>query len=255
MSALLFLPNDILELVVVTGLHPCGYSLQRLRSTCKCMRRWLQRLVGLRREVYFADCAMQRLGDAVLTPLSLQCDTRRWEQYVGQTVHEAYYGNRRVRALQWMVSRQAVFLPGLKQVKDYDAAVGAFTMIHYDLFAQLAPFLKGCTRGHLQTRDQLLEHVAKEVKMSSKQGTRTELRLKPTCTCFGLCFAPNWKLEFMRRKPSVNDGTHALVRIDGFAYPHGPFPPDALPCEIEELAPRALQKATIGHVVISEVRK
>ena len=107
MSALVFLPNDILELVVVTGLHPCGYSLQRLRSTCKCMRRWLQRLVGLRREVYFADCAMQRLGDAVLTPLSLQRDTRRWEQYVGKTVHDAYYGNRRVRTLQSMVSRQA----------------------------------------------------------------------------------------------------------------------------------------------------
>ena len=142
---------------------------------------------------------------------------------------------------------------GLKQVKDYDTAVGAYTMMHHDLFAKFAPFRKGCTPGHLQTRDQLLLHVAEEVEMSSKQRTVTELRLKPTCTCFGECFAPNWKLEFMRRKPSVNDGIHALVRIDGFACPHGPVPPDARPCEIKELTPRAEKWATIGHVVISEV--
>ena len=33
------------------------------------------------------------------------------------------------------------------------------------------------------------------------------------------------------------------------------FPPDARPCEIEELPLRAEKWATIGHVVISEVRK
>ena len=164
------LPLEILE-AAVTCLHPCGSSLQRLRRTCKFMRWWLQRFVGLQREVYFAFFAMQRLGDAVLAPHSLQCPTRAWQRYVGTTVHDAYYGNRHVRAISKKVLQQAVFLPGLKQVKDYDAAVGAYTMMHQDLFAKLAPFLKGCTRGHLQTREQRLLHVAEEVEMSSKQGT------------------------------------------------------------------------------------
>ena len=248
------LPRDMLE-AVVTCLHPCGSSLQRLLRTCKFMRWWLQRLVRLQREVYFAFVAMKRLGDAVLAPHSLQCPTRAWQRYVGTTVHDAYYGNKHVGALEPMVSRQAVFLPGLKQVKDYDTAVGAHTMNHHDLFAELAPFREGCTPGHLQTREQLLLlHVAEEVQMSSKQRTVTELRLKPTCTCFGECFAPNWKLKFMKREPSVNVGTYALVRIDGFACAHGLVPPDARPCEIEELTPRAERWATIGHVVISEVR-
>ena len=246
------LPREILA-AVVTCLHPCGSSLQRLRRTCKFMQWWLQRFVRLQREVYFAFFALKRLGDAVLAPQSLQCPKSTWQRYVGTTVHDAYYGNRHVRALQPMVSQQAVFLPGLKQVKDYDTAVGAYTMMHHDLFANFAPFRKGCTPGHLQTKEQLLLHVAEEVEASSKKGTVAELRLKPTCTCFGECFAPNWKLKFMRREPSVNVGTHALVRIDGFAYPHGPVPPDARPCEFEELTPRAKQRATIGHVVISEV--
>ena len=93
-------------------------------------------------------------------------------------------------------------------------------------------------------RKQLLEHVAEKVE--------GEMRLKPTCRCFGDCFARNWQLKFMRRKPSKNVGTHALVGIDGYAYSHGPVPLDARPCEFEELNPRAQEYATIGHVVISK---
>ena len=249
------LPPEILE-AAVTCLNPCGSSLPRLRRTCKFMRRWpVLQIVGLQREVYFAFFAMKRLGDAVLAPRSLQCPSGAWQRYVCMTVHDAYYGNRHVYALGPMVSRQAVFLPGLKQVKDYDIAVGAYTMKHHDLFAELAPFREGCTRGHLQTKEQLLLHVAEEVEVTSKKGTVAELRLKPTCTCFGECFAPNWKLKFMKREPSVNVGTYALVRIDGFACAHGLVPPDARPCEIVELTPRAERRATIGHVVISEARK
>ena len=247
------LPPEILE-AAVTCLNPCGSSLPRLRRTCKFMRRWpVLQIVGLQRAVYFAFFAMKRLGDAVLAPRSLQCPSGAWQRYVCMTVHDAYYGNRHVYALGPMVSRQAVFLPGLKQVKDYDIAVGAYTMKHHDLFAKLAPFRESCTPGHLQTREQLLLHVAEEVAKNSKQGTVTELRLKPTCTCFGECFAPKWKLNFMRRRRSVNVGTHALVRIDGFACLPGPVPPDARPCEIEDLPLRAEKWATIGHVVISKV--
>ena len=88
------LPREILT-AVVTCLHPCGSSLQRLRCTCKFTRWWLQRFVRLQREVYFAFFAMKRLGDAVLAPQSLQCPKRTWQRYVGTTVHDAYYGMRR----------------------------------------------------------------------------------------------------------------------------------------------------------------
>ena len=99
--------------------------------------------------------------------------SRAFNRYVGQTVQVAYYGNKHMEALQPFVSRSSVYLPGLKQVKEYDAAVGAYSTIHHAFFdAILRSFCKACTSGHLQTEDQLLEHVAEKVK--------GEMRLKPT---------------------------------------------------------------------------
>ena len=241
------IPRDVLHIVVL-NLHPCGFSLQRLRMTCKFMRWWLA-FVGRRRKVYRAWNEMLCRGRVTLTPRSLQCNSNVWTRYVGVDVDAAYYGNGRIRGLQQFVSRNAVYLPGLKMVQEYDAAVGAFEMEHHELFAWLAPFQQGCKPGHLQTKADLLEHgIAEEV--SSKRGATTELRLKPTCVCFRSCFASTLELKFMRRVPS--ETTHALIRIDGFAYPTGPVPPDALPCQVEELSPRARKYAKIGHVVITE---
>ena len=240
------LPTDVLRIVVL-HLHPCGFSLQRLRMTCKFMHWWLA-FVGRRRNVYRAYFEMVHRGHVKLTPQSLHCESNGWRRYVGVDVETAYYGNACIRGLEQLVSGTAVYLPGLKMVQEYDAAVGAFEMEHHELFAWLAPFQQGCKPGHLQTKAQLLEHGIAE-EFSSKRGATTELRLKPTCMCFGSCFASTLELKFMRRVPS--ETTHALVRIDGFTYPAGPVPPDALPCQVEELSPRAQKRAIIGHVVIT----